>query len=179
MTYTITLENTGNIPATNLIFSDTIPQDTTFVENSFTLNGTTILDANPNVGVTLPTLAANATHLISFQILINDSFSQESITNQSNTTYRIQPDPGQPPITETSTSNIVITNFVQAQLAITKTSNPTTLDIGGTILYISEVKNIGNVDAININFTDSIPAGTTFVPDSVTINGVLQPRCKS
>ncbi|MFH3698819.1 DUF11 domain-containing protein, partial [Acinetobacter baumannii] len=48
-------------------------------------------------------------------------------------------------------------------------------DIGGTILYISEVKNIGNVDAININFTDSIPAGTTFVPDSVTINGVLQP----
>ena len=83
MTYTITLENTGNIPAANLIFSDTIPQDTTFVENSFTLNGTAILDANPNVGVTLPTLAANATHLISFQILINDSFSQESITNQS------------------------------------------------------------------------------------------------
>ncbi|MEC2502248.1 cell surface protein, partial [Bacillus cereus] len=119
--------------------------------------------------------AANATHLISFQILINDSFSQESITNQSNTTYTIQPDPGQPPITEISTSNIVITNFVQAQLAITKTSNPTTVDIGGTILYISEVKNIGNVDAININFTDSIPAGTTFVPDSVTINGVLQP----
>ncbi|MCC2496832.1 DUF11 domain-containing protein, partial [Bacillus cereus] len=175
LTYTITLENTGNIPATNLIFSDTIPQDTTFVENSFTLNGTAILGANPNVGVTLPTLAANATHLISFQILIKDSFSRESITNQSNTTYTIQPDPGQPPITETSTSNIVITNFVQAQLTITKTSNPTTVDIGGTILYISEVKNIGNVDAINIVFTDSIPAGTTFVPDSVTINGVLQP----
>ncbi|WP_144501919.1 DUF7507 domain-containing protein [Bacillus thuringiensis] len=175
LTYTITLENTGNIPATNLIFSDTIPQDTTFVENSFTLNGTTILGANPNVGVTLPTLAANATHLISFQILIKDSFSRESITNQSNTTYTIQPDPGQSPITETSTSNIVITNFVQAQLTITKTSNPTTVDIGGTILYISEVKNIGNVDAINIVFTDSIPAGTTFVPDSVTINGVLQP----
>lgn len=140
MTYTITLENTGNIPTTNLTFSDTIPQGTTFVENSFTLNGTAILDANPNVGVTLPNLAANATHLISFQILINDSFSQESITNQSNTTYTIQPDPGQPPITETSTSNIVITNFVQAQLTITKTSNPTTVDIGGTILYISEVK---------------------------------------
>ncbi|MFJ7447370.1 cell surface protein [Bacillus thuringiensis] len=175
LTYTITLENTGNIPTTNLTFSDTIPQGTTFVENSFTLNGTAILDANPNVGVTLPNLAANATHLISFQILINDSFSQESITNQSNTTYTIQPDPGQPPITETSTSNIVITNFVQAQLTITKTSNPTTVDIGGTILYISEVKNIGNVDAININFTDSIPAGTTFVPDSVTINGILQP----
>ncbi|MED4447153.1 cell surface protein [Bacillus cereus] len=175
LTYTITLENTGNIPATNLIFSDTIPQNTTFVENSFTLNGTTILGANPNVGVTLPTLVANATHLISFQILINDSFSQESITNQSNTTYTIQPDPGQPPISETSTSNIVITNFVQAQLTITKTSNPTTVDIGGTILYISEVKNIGNVDAINIDFTDSIPTGTTFVPDSVTINGVLQP----
>ncbi|HDR8318268.1 TPA: DUF11 domain-containing protein, partial [Bacillus cereus] len=175
LTYTITLENTGNIPATNLIFSDTIPAGTTFVENSFTLNGAAILDANPNVGVTLPNLAANATHLIAFQILINDPFSQQSITNQSNTTYTIQPDPGQPPITETSTSNIVITNFVQAQLTITKTSNPITVDIGGTILYISEVKNSGNVDAINIIFTDSIPAGTTFVLDSVTINGVLQP----
>ncbi|ASZ16667.1 cell surface protein [Bacillus cereus] len=175
LTYTITLENTGNIPASNLIFSDTLPEGTTFVDNSFTLNGTAILGANPNAGVTLPNLAANATHLISFQILINDPFSQQSITNQSNTTYTIQPDPGQPPITETSTSNIVITNFVQAQLTITKTSNPTTVDIGGTILYISEVKNIGNVDAINIIFTDSIPAETTFVPDSVTINGVLQP----
>ncbi|MDG0956906.1 cell surface protein, partial [Bacillus paranthracis] len=175
LTYTITLENTGNIPATNLIFSDTLPEGTTFVDNSFTLNGTTILGANPNVGVTLPNLAANATHLIAFQVLINDPFSQQSITNQSNTTYTIQPDPGQPPITETSTSNIVITNFVQAQLTITKTSNPITVDIGGTILYISEVKNSGNVDAINIIFTDSIPVGTTFVLDSVTINGVLQP----
>ena len=175
LTYTITLENTGNIPATNLIFSDTIPEGTTFVDNSFTLNGTAILGTNPNAGVTLPNLAANATHLISFQILINDPFSQQSITNQSNTTYTIQPDPGQPPITETSTSNIVITNFVQAQLTITKTSNPTTVDIGGTLHYKTEVKNIGNVDAINIIFTDSIPAGTTFVPDSVTINGVLQP----
>ncbi|QWG32853.1 DUF11 domain-containing protein [Bacillus mycoides] len=175
LTYTITLENNGNISATNLSFLDSTPDGTTFVENSFTLNGTAIPGANPNVGVTLPNLAANATHLISFQILINDPFSQESITNQSNTTYTIQPDPGQPPITETSTSNIVITNFVQAQLTITKTSNPITVDIGGTILYISEVKNIGNVDAINIIFTDSIPTGTTFVPDSVTINGVLQP----
>ncbi|CAM4026536.1 cell surface protein [Bacillus luti] len=175
LTYTITLENTGNIPATNLIFSDTIPEGTTFVENSFTLNGTAILGANPNAGVTLPNLAANATHLISFQILINDPFSQESITNHSNTAYTIQPDPGQQPITETSTSNIVNTNFVQAQLTIIKTSNPIAVDIGGTILYISEVKNIGNVDAINTIFTDSIPAGTTFVPDTVTINGVLQP----
>ncbi|WP_460235978.1 DUF11 domain-containing protein, partial [Bacillus cereus] len=31
LTYTITLENTGNIPATNLIFSDTLPEGTTFV----------------------------------------------------------------------------------------------------------------------------------------------------
>ncbi|HDR7600094.1 DUF11 domain-containing protein [Bacillus mycoides] len=175
LTYTITLENNGNISTTNLSFLDSTPNGTTFVENSFTLNGTAIPGANPNVGVTLPNLAANATHLISFQILINNSFSQDSITNQANTTYTIQPDPSQPPITETSTSNIVITNFVQAQLTITKTSNPITVDIGGTILYISEVKNIGNVDAINIIFTDSIPAGTTFVPDSVTINGVLQP----
>ncbi|PFI22784.1 DUF7507 domain-containing protein [Bacillus cereus] len=175
LTYTITLENNGNISATNLSFLDSTPNGTTFVENSFTLNGTAILGANPNVGVTLPNLAANATHLISFQILINDPFLQQSITNQSNTTYSIQPDPGQPPITETSTSNIVITNFVQAQLTIIKTANPITVDIGGTILYISEVKNTGNVDAINIIFIDSIPAGTTFVPDSVTINGVLQP----
>ncbi|PFL21912.1 cell surface protein [Bacillus cereus] len=174
-TYTITLENSGNIPTTNLSFLDSTSDGTTFVENSFTLNGTTIPGANPNVGVTLPDLAANATHLISFQILINNSFSENSIPNQSNMTYTIQPNPEQPPITETSTSNIVITNFVQAQLTITKTSNPITVDIGGTILYISEVKNTGNVDAINITFTDSIPAGTTFVPDSVTINGVLQP----
>ncbi|MBL3199128.1 DUF11 domain-containing protein, partial [Klebsiella pneumoniae] len=87
LTYTITLENTGNIQATNLIFSDTLPEVTTFVDNSFTLNGTTILGANPNVGVTLPNLEANATNIITFQILINDPITQQLITNQSNTTY--------------------------------------------------------------------------------------------
>ena len=70
LTYTITLENTGNIPVANLIFSDTIPQDTTFVENSFTLNGTAILDANPNVGVTLPTLAKTILTLFRSKFLL-------------------------------------------------------------------------------------------------------------
>ena len=35
-------------------------------------------------------------------------------------------------------------------------------------------QNTGTVPAMNITVIDSIPAGTVFIPDSVTINGFLK-----
>ena len=44
--------------------------------------------------------------------------------------------------------------------------------IGSRLTYTIVVQNTGTLPAQNVTFTDPIPAGTTFVPNSVTVNGV-------
>lgn len=39
LTYTILIQNTGTVPATNIVFQDPIPSGTAFVANSVTING--------------------------------------------------------------------------------------------------------------------------------------------
>ncbi|MGR5913559.1 hypothetical protein ACT7DA_04595 [Bacillus pacificus] len=36
-------------------------------------------------------------------------------------------------------------------------------------------QNVGNINATDVIITDPTPSGTTFIPNSVTINGVTQP----
>lgn len=48
--------------------------------------------------------------------------------------------------------------------------------IGDTLTYTITLQNTGNIPATNVIITDSIPTGTTFIPGSVTINGIPQPN---
>ncbi len=51
------------------------------------------------------------------------------------------------------------------------------LQISGKLLfYTTSITNVGNTDATNIVFTDALPSGLTFVPNTLTIDGVLQPN---
>lgn len=44
--------------------------------------------------------------------------------------------------------------------------------IGSRLTYTIVVQNTGTLPAQNVTFTDPLPAGTTFVPNSVTVDGV-------
>ena len=46
---------------------------------------------------------------------------------------------------------------------------------GDLIKYTSVVLNTGSLPLSNVIFTDDIPAGTTFVSGSVSVNGISQP----
>ena len=46
---------------------------------------------------------------------------------------------------------------------------------GETLIYTITVTNEGNVDINDINFTDKIPQGVTFVENSVYVNNVNYP----
>jgi uncharacterized repeat protein (TIGR01451 family)/fimbrial isopeptide formation D2 family protein len=62
------------------------------------------------------------------------------------------------------------------QLRVEKTSqdltgDPAVLVSGDTLRYTITVKNIGSEDATNVSLRDAIPANTTYVPNSTTLNG--------
>ncbi|WP_455221512.1 OmpA family protein [Kaarinaea lacus] len=51
-------------------------------------------------------------------------------------------------------------------------STPGVVDPGDTLRYTITVTNYGGVDATNVIFTDAVPANTTYVADSVYLNGL-------
>ena len=66
--YSVTITNSGNISATNVIFTDLIPDGTSFEPNSFTLNGTTIPNADLITGVPIGDIAPNQSVIVAFHI---------------------------------------------------------------------------------------------------------------
>ena len=56
---------------TNLLFSDVIPANTTFVENSVKIDNVQQLGYNPKTGFSLPNLAVNASVVVEFDVTVN------------------------------------------------------------------------------------------------------------
>lgn len=71
LTYTITFTNKGNININDIYFTDNIPQGTTFVNGSVTVNGQTISAYRPDVGYSVASLAPDGSATTSFQVTIN------------------------------------------------------------------------------------------------------------
>lgn len=175
LTYTIVLNNTGGTAdASSVVFSDTPPPGTSFVAGSFTLNGVTNGAANPAAGVNLGTVAAGGTATVTFQVTVNSIPATPATAVYSNTaswTYQFISCAGQPATSGSITTNAVATNI--ARLAISKAVSPTgTVQPGNTLTYTMTLANDGTAASSGSTLTDPIPAGTTYAPNSTTLNGV-------
>lgn len=71
LTYTITITNDGNVDINDIYFTDSIPQGTTFVENSVMVDGTNMPAYRPEVGYNVANLAPNQSTTTSFKVTIN------------------------------------------------------------------------------------------------------------
>ena len=70
----------------------------------------------------------------------------------------------------TITSNSVSTLLLLAP-TILKTGDKATASIGDVVTYTVTVTNLGLSAITNLPFTDALPAGSTYVADSFTVNG--------
>jgi uncharacterized repeat protein (TIGR01451 family) len=81
----------------------------------------------------------------------------------------------------TSTGDRYIVNALGTQidaaplLEPVKTVNRTTAEIGDTLTYTINIPNNSNADANNVILTDFIPAGTTFLTGSFSVDGAAVP----
>ena len=174
--YATILTNNGNIPASNVTFTDVIPAGTLFIPNTVTINNVPIANANPANGIFIGTIGANSSRTVAFQVLVPTIPAVNPITNQSSTTFQYTYDPSKPAVMQMVASNTVQTTINNASIAATKSADKQFANVNDIITYTTTLTNSGNTLASNIVFTDAIPSGTSFIPNSVTVNGTTLPN---
>jgi uncharacterized repeat protein (TIGR01451 family) len=155
ITYTLTVANGGPANATNVMLSDTLPGNATFVSATpsqgscpapsggvLTCNlGTINNGANATVTVVVTPTATGA---VNNSASVSATESDPSLANNS--------------ATASTTVN------AQADLSVTKTDAPDPINLGaGNVTYTVTVANAGPSPATNVVLTDTLPAGVTFV----------------
>jgi large repetitive protein len=162
LTYTVSLTNSGNFTATNVLISDALPANTTF------LSATPPQTGGPAPGGLLTwqipgDLPPGASANVSFAVQVNAGTPPGTIiSNAANVTSRESGGVA-------FQSNRVTNNVASLRsVGINKTANPPPGAVlqGNNITYTLTVTNNGNAPSGQINVTDNVPAGTTFVSAS-------------
>src|SRR5262245_29454369 len=145
LTYTAVLNNSGSA-ASNAVFFGTPPAGTSFVADSFTVNGVSQPGADPAGGVALGTVAAGATLTATFRVRV-DAIPAGPTPHLRSTRARWTFDfvscaghPSQPGGFETNT---VTTEVPVADLSVTKTLLNAPAIAGSQVTYQVVVRNNG------------------------------------
>lgn len=173
VTYTILVANSGSIGATTTL-TDNIPAGSTFVPNSFTVNGVVQPGANPAVGVPIGLVPAGGSRTVTFQVLVNALPTPPQLTDQATAAYSYSPPDGRT-LNGSAASNTLVLPVSLPNVTTAKSVNRTATTVGDTVTFTSVLSNSGVAAVTNVVFTDPIPPGSSFVAGSVTVNGVAQP----
>ena len=203
--YTITAKNIGNSDAVNVVLRDLVPVNTSYVAGSTTLNGAAVPDSgglSPLVngmvinapGSPAGTMPADASNnpanvaTITFNVTVTPGVVNGTVI--SNQGFLSAPGNGivdQPsddpntPVANDPTRNVVgslpLLYADKQVVLISDLGSPGIVDPGDVLRYTIHVQNSGVVAATGAMLKDAVPANTTYVANSTTLNGapVRQP----
>lgn len=176
VTYTLSLTNIGNEPASDIqVLEPTIP-GASFVSGSVKINGTIKPTLNPFDGFTLPDpINPQQTTDVEYKVLINSINPANLIENIAQVPFKYQISPGGTIIDSEKDSNKVDTVANYVCMNMVKSVDKTYAEIGEILYYAVKVSNGGNINAINTVFLDAIQSEASFIPGSVAINGISYP----
>lgn len=192
--YTIVLSNSGGVRATGVALADGVPANTTYVADSFRLNGAPV---GPDGGISplitgLPVqsadnpgngiVSAGESAVITFEVRVNDGVTQGTlISNQGRVTSAELPQQATDADGIPSNGNqptIVVVGEVQL-VSLTKEVQVVgggTAEAGSQLEYVIQMINIGSLPATRVMVTDDLnpPLGdsVTYVAGSGTLNSL-------
>ncbi len=163
VTYTITLTNLGPADATSVSWTDTLPNSVpagnpmTFVSFNQT-SGPAFNCGSPSTTVTctLATFPANSTATFQFVGHIPPGTDGKTYTNVASQTTSNDPN------SENDSSATTVT-VASADVGVAKSGPASAIAGGAPIAYTITLSNSGPDATTNASFTDTLPAGETFV----------------
>ncbi|MEZ5777045.1 MAG: SdrD B-like domain-containing protein [Paracoccaceae bacterium] len=188
--YTITVENTGNVPLSNVVLTDTL---TSLAGAPLSLDsGPSFVSASAGSPAGDLQIAEIATYTASYTLTIA-AVTDGGISNTATADALPVFGPGVPgipsPISDVSddgndadgnTTNDPTVLVIRASLAptgltVTKTTPRGVVERGSVVPYTIKVKNDNPVVSGTLNIVDALPAGFLYVPGSATLGGAPYP----
>ncbi|MGO4108755.1 DUF7507 domain-containing protein [Paenibacillus sp. YAF4_2] len=174
ITYTLTITNVGNIPFAGVV-TDPIPVGTSFVSGSVFVDGVNQSGDNPNLGIDIGVLALVQVVTITYQLLVDTVPPNNIIHNLFETAYVVTLPNGRI-IKGVQPSNPVDIPVSSPMLTTVKTADLPSVVVGDILTYTVTATNNNATPLTNVILTDNIPVGSSFIPGSVTIDGIPFPN---
>lgn len=156
LAYLITITNTGIHPANNVVLTDTLPANTTFVAASE--NGHETFAGSGQVVWPVFSLPNSASTTRLLVVTVNNPLppGADTITNTATIDSDIDSDPGN------NTGYDIDTAIAVPDLTITKDDGGSTPNPGDTLRYTLTYANAGDQIATGVVITETVPDATTF-----------------
>ena len=174
ISYAVTVVNNGSVSADNIVFKDTLPQGITFVTGSLMLDGVAYSDANanPTTGFNIGAIPAGMSRIVTFKVQVTSIPTGNTVNNIASFAYDFLINPNDQSSKQSGTDTTgaaVVTTIAHANLSsVTKIVDKKSATLGDILTYTSTIPNTGNVDAINVTFTEPIPDKTQLVAGSIS-----------
>ena len=204
--YTITIKNVGTENATDAMLRDAIPVNTQYVPGSTTLNGVAVADGAGNVPAFVGGMSINAPEdptpgamradasatltnvaTLIFDVAVDvDAVDGTVISNQafvSAVTGGVLDTPSDDPDTAVpndptrdTVGNVPLLFASKDAALVTDVGTIGVVDPGDVLRYTIVVYNNGSDPVTAVALRDDVPANTTYVDDSVFLNGIAVGR---
>ncbi|MBN1890572.1 MAG: DUF11 domain-containing protein [Thermoflexales bacterium] len=163
MRYTIRVYNDGNVPAHDIVVTDTLPAGASYESDSNSSNFTRVLQSGNTVVWTCPDRNAGSTAYLYLTVRVTDT----AVVGQmlTNTVQVSASGVDEEPADNVYTHTVAVAEPV-LDMSISKSMNGSIAPPGGTMEYRLYVANSGNVAARDIVVTDTLPAGVSYVSDN-------------
>jgi len=198
--YTITVANLGTDDAINVTLRDPIPANTSYVPGSTTLNGAPVPDgaggiaplatgvlvnaaADPTAGSLPadPSSAPQSVATIVFEVVVDANVIDGTIISNQGFVTAVtggvvdQPsDDPRTPIPDDPTRDAVgsvpLLFSTKDVMLLADAGTPGVVDPGDSLRYTIVVTNSGSVPATDVVLRDTVPANTSYIADSTTLN---------
>lgn len=172
--HTVVITNNSATKLFNMFFKDNMSNGATYVAGSVTVDGVSQPTFDPIAGFALPALDPGQAVTVAYTIQANNPMTQSPVTDYGTLTYSVE-DPARSVVSFTENTNTVTVQIISNRITNVKSVDKAYAVKGDVLHYTSVITNTGSLLKSDLVFTDPIPAGTTFVAGSVTVNGAAQP----
>jgi uncharacterized repeat protein (TIGR01451 family) len=170
--YSIFVFNSGPAAALNVTVTDTLPFGTTFVSLAATSSiftcTTPAVGTNGTVTCTAATFDNQAETSFTISLKTSPSAPSGSISNTATISSATTPDPSTSDNSSTATTGIAATSSASADLSIETMLGSSNAASGSTFSVQSVISNKGPSTAHHIQFTENVPANSTFVSSTIS-----------
>lgn len=167
---TVTITNNSATKLFNNLFTIKEPNGASYVAGSVKVNGVAYPTYEPIKGFSIPDLNPGESAVIEYELKANNPMTVSPVTHYSTLNYTVT-DTARGNVSYSENTDILSLNVIANRISVVKSVDKSFAVKGENLHYTVIITNTGSIAKNDIVFKDPIPDGTTFVSNSIKING--------